>query len=226
MNFRKSYICREFITLIRKFQHIGILLFCLAFISVNAQEFGSNAINAPLEKETIVQNSQGFKPDVRVSLGTSFSTFGPGFNAFGTYIAPEISFPVYKKFSVSVGLGYSSMFYGHQGESMFGSNPSQYGSIYVSGTYQVNEKLTIRGTGYKTFLLNPNNFNEDGNANYYDFSNQGIRLDMDYKVSDEFRIGISFEYREQNYPGFNYHDPGGFNNFGSPFRTPGFGPSF
>ena len=59
---------------------------------INAQEFGSNVKQEG--KVTLQTEQQGFKPDVRVSIGTSFSTFGPGFNAFGTYIAPEISFPV------------------------------------------------------------------------------------------------------------------------------------
>ena len=194
--------------------------------SLYAQEFGSNVKQEG--KVTLQAEQEGFKPDVRVSMGTSFSSFGPGFNSFGTYIAPEISMPVTNKFSIEVGLGYSSMFFSSPGEAMFSQNNSQYGSIYVSGTYQVNEKLTIRGTGYKTFLLNPNNFNETGNANFYDFSNQGVRLDMDYKVSDEFRIGISFEYREQNYPNFYPYNPGGMNGFGdSPFqRNPAFGPGF
>lgn len=194
--------------------------------SLYAQEFGSNVKQEG--KVTLQAEQEGFKPDVRVSMGTSFSSFGPGFNSFGTYIAPEISMPVSNKFSVQVGLGYSSMFFSAPGEAMFSQNNSQYGSIYVSGTYQVNEKLTIRGTGYKTFLLNPNNFNETGNANFYDFSNQGVRLDMDYKVSDEFRIGISFEYREQNYPNFYPYSPNGMDGFGgSPFqRNPAFGPGF
>ena len=83
---------------------------------INAQEFGNNVKQEG--KVTLQTEQQGFKPDVRVSIGTSFSTFGPGFNTFGTYIAPEISFPVYKKFSMQVGLGYSSLFYGYQGENM------------------------------------------------------------------------------------------------------------
>ena len=182
-------------------------------------------------KVTLQTEQQGFKPDVRVSLGTSFSTFGPGFNTFGTYIAPEISFPVYKKFSMQVGLGYSSLFYGYQGENMFSSNPLQYGSLYVSGTYQVNEKLTIRGTGYKTFLLNPTPPGETVNPGTMDFSNQGVILDIDYKISEHFRINASFEYRKQNYPNYYYGYPqnsfGPPNNFNSGFGGfGGFNPGF
>ncbi len=192
-----------------------------------AQEFGSNVKQEG--KVTLQAEQQGFKPDVRVTLGTSFSSFGPGFNSFGTYVAPEISMPITKKFSVEVGIGYSSMFFSTPGEALFSQNNAQYGNIYVSGTYRVNEKLTIRGTGYKTFLLNPEQFNQNSNPAYYDFSNQGVILDLDYKVSDEFRIGVTFEYREQNYPGFYPYNTGGFNNgYGhSPFYgNPAFGTGF
>ena len=205
---------RQFI----KITFILIFLLTAGAANLHAQEFGSNVKQ---EGEVTLQAEQeGFKPDVRITLGTSFSSFGPGFNTFGTYVAPEISMPVSNKFSVQVGLGYSQLFFNTPGETMFSGNNSSYGSIYISGTYQVNEKLTIRGTGYKTFLLNPNNFNETGNTSFYDFSNQGVILDVDYKVSDKFRIGISFEYREQNYPNFYPNSPEMMNGFGSsPFRN-------
>ena len=213
----------------RRFTKISFILLTILIsgtVNLHAQEFGSNVKQEG--KVTLQAEQTGFKPDVRVSLGTSFSSFGPGFNSFGTYIAPEISMPISNKFSVQVGLGYSSMFFSAPGETMFSQNNSQYGSIYVSGTYRVNEKLTIRGTGYKTFLLNPSPSGETANPYGFDFSKQGVILDVDYKVSDKFRIGVSFEYREQNYPDFYPYSPNGMNGFGgSPFqRNPAFGYGF
>lgn len=192
------------------------------------QTFGSN-VKTDSEEQTDIklQEQQGFKPDVKVSLGTSFTSYAPGYNSFGTFIAPEISMPVTKKIELSFGMGYSSMFYSIPGESSFGSSPSSYGSIYVSGTYHVNEKLSIRGTAYKTFLLNPQNFSENTNNNYFDFSSQGAILDLEYRVTDNFRINASFEYREQNYPNY-FGNPQ--NSFGSPnsFNSSfgGFNPGF
>jgi len=205
-------------------KHIGLFVLLLTFISVSAQEFGDNVINAPINKETGKKESpQGFKPDVRVTLGTSFSNFGPGLNTFGTYIAPEISMPVTKKFSVQIGMGYSSLFYGQPGESVFGNTNSQYGSLYVSGTYQVNEKLSVRGTGYKTFLLNPQQ--SENTTGTPDFSNQGVAFDVNYKVSEHFHINASFQYRQQNYPAYYYGYPQ--SGFGSPFNSnPAFGGFF
>ena len=174
-----------------------------------------------------IEKKELFKPNVSVSLGTSFSTFGSGYNAFGTYIAPEISMPVSKKFSVSFGMGYSNMFYNSPVESGFQGNSRSYGNLFVSGTYQVNEKLIIRGTAYKTFMLNPPTTIKTINPQFIDFSNQGVIFDAEYKVSNHFKVGVSIEYREQNYPSFYDFNQNGINNFGgSPFRTPAFGRGF
>jgi len=205
---------------------IGYLIFIFLLFGgmaeLQAQQFGTNVKQEGEVK--LKQENSGFKPDVRVSLGTSFTGFGPGFNTFGTFIAPDISMPVSKKFSLSVGLGYSSYFNSVRGENLFGASPSQYGNVYLSGTYLVNEKLSIRGTAYKTFLLNPAPPGSKLNPHALDFSNQGVILDMNYKVNDHFRINASFEYRQQNYPGFYNNGIGGYGNYqGSPFI---YGPGF
>jgi len=217
-------------------QSIILLLIIIssALIQIDSfgQAFGSNVKQDTESKTEITQNEkQGFKPDVKVSLGTSFTSFAPGYSSFGTYIAPEISMPVSKKVDISFGIGYSSIFNSSLEGGTFGSSPSSYGSIYFSGTYNVNEKLSIRGTGYKTFLLNPTNFSETNNSNYFDFSSQGAILDVEYKVTEHFRINASFHYREQNYPDYYFGNPN--NSFGSPnnFSTGfgglgGFGPGF
>jgi hypothetical protein len=156
-----------------------------------------------------------FKPKVSLSLGTSFSSFGSGYSGFGTYVAPEITMPVSKKFSVSFGIGYSSMFLNVPTTFGYQNGQSSYGSVFVAGTYQVNEKLTIRGTAYKTFLLNPTTGTKDLNAQYFDFSTQGFNVNAEYKVNDKFRIGVSIDYKDQNYPSY-------YPNSNSGFSTPPF----
>ena len=205
-----------------------IILFALTGASgVYAQQFGSNIKEVKSDSTTNTQDEghQGFKPDVQVTMGTSFSSFGPGFNTLGTYIAPEISLPVNNKFSIQVGMGYSSLFFNQPGETTIGNTNSQYGSLYVSGTYLINDKLSIRGTGYKTFLLNPPP--AENTPGTPDFSNQGVAFDVDYKVSDHFHINASFQYRQQNYPQFYYGYPSP--GYGAPMNpvTPfgGFGRS-
>ena len=163
-----------------------------------------------------------FKPSVSVELGTSFSTFGAGYSGFGTYVAPKISMPVSNKFSVSFGMGYSNMFFNTPSEFGSQSNSTSYGSLFVSGTYQVNENLIVRGTAYKTFMLNPSTTDVSLNPQFFDFSNQGVKFDAEYRVNDRFRIGVSVEYREQNCP--TLYPGGNTNMLGSPFQTNSFTP--
>jgi len=176
------------------------------------------------QSDTTVQVDSGkelFKPSVKLSLGTSFLSYGRGYNAFSTFVAPEISMPVSDKFSVSFGMGYSNMFFNSPSEFGAQQNSTSYGNLYVSGTYQVNDKLIIRGSAYKTFLLNTSAEGKSLNSQFFDFSSQGVIFDAEYKVSDKFKIGVSVEYRDANYPTLYQN---GFNSFGaSPFRTPSFG---
>ena len=143
------------------------------------------------------------KPKVSVSLSTSFSTFGYGYSAIGTSIMPQITFPVTNKLSLRTGIGYSTFFMAGNGESMFNSSPSNYGHVFVSGDYLLNEKITLRGTAYKTFNLNSKTPEIEPVGSIYDFSSQGVIMDVEYKVTDNFRINVGFEYRQQNYPMYN-----------------------
>ncbi len=165
------------------------------------------------------------KPRLSASLSTSFTSYGSGINSFGTTFVPEITFPISNKFSISTGIGYSTFFIGNGNESLFQSNQSNYGHVFVSGNYLVNEKIIVRGSVYKTFILNPPHTNTEVTSSYYDFSSQGIIMDVEYKVTDNFRINIGFEYRQQNYPmygpGMNPLAPQ-MNNFSA---FPGFNPS-
>ncbi|NQU34212.1 MAG: hypothetical protein HQ521_13355, partial [Bacteroidetes bacterium] len=147
------------------------------------------------------------KPKVSVSLSTSFSSFGYGYSAIGTSIMPQITFPVTNKFSLRTGIGYSTFFMAGNGESMLNSSPSNYGHVFVSGDYLLNEKITLRGTAYKTFNLNSKTPGIEPVGTLYDFSSQGVIMDVEYKVTDNFRINVGFEYRQQNYP---MYSPNGY----------------
>lgn len=206
-----------------------IILLCLAFLAVSGygQHFGSNVIGSEnnIQTEKIVTTKKPFNPQVSVSLGSSFTSFGPGLNTYGTFIMPEISFPVTQKFSLKAGIGYSTLFFTNSGfeNSAASQTFNQFGSVYVSGIYQVNEKLTIAGTAYKTFPLTQQT--PQANPRAVDFSNEGVILDMNYKVTNNFSINAGFSYQKQN-PYNYYYNPGGYNSFGSPFGNSAFGPSF
>ena len=165
------------------------------------------------------------KPQMSASLTTSFTSFGQGVNSISTSFMPQITFPISNKFSLSTGIGYSTFFIGNGNESLFHSNQSNYGHIFVSGNYFVNEKITLRGTAYKTFMIGSPSPNSETASPFYDFSTQGIIMDVEYKVTDNFRINVGFEYRQQDYPiygpGMDHLSPQ--MNGLAPF--PGFNPS-
>lgn len=145
------------------------------------------------------------KPQVSVSVSSAYTNFGYGNDVFSTTVMPSFSQKISEKFSVTAGIGYTTLFASNEG-SMFNSSPDSYGHIFVSGSYQLTEKITIHGTGYGTFLLNNTTPVVEGNSYTNDFSNKGFIMDMEYKVTDKFRINVGFEYREQNqsmYPGNN-----------------------
>ncbi len=157
------------------------------------------------------------KPEINVSLSSSFSTLGNGYTVFGTTLMPQMSFPVSDKFSVSTGIGYTTLFTG--GGNMFGTTGS-YGHLFVSGDYLVNEKITLRGTAYKTFSLGASSgINDEKKGQLInDFSSQGFIMDVEYKVTDNFRVNVGVEYRKQNYPLFHpgMIPPGQFMGIGNP----------
>ena len=190
---------------------------------VSGEQFESDSVQSisSIPSTSILPLSEVSKPQVSLSLGTSFSTFGSGFSGLGTYVAPTVTMPVNNKFSVSFGIGYSSFHLNTPAESNVQGANNSYGNLFVSGAYQVNENLVIRGTAYKTFLLNTSTPNNSNNPAFYDFSSQGFLFDAEYKVNDKFRIGVSVEYRDVNqspyYPNTN-------NGCGAPVIGPVQGP--
>jgi hypothetical protein len=158
------------------------------------------------------------KPKLNMSLSSSFSSYGNGLTVIGTSVLPQITFPISDKFSLKAGIGYSTLFFGGDNQSMYSSAPTSYGHLFVSGDYIVNEKITLRGTAYKTFSLGSNPMVAGENESVInDFSSQGFIMDIEYKVTENFRVNVGVEYRQQNYP---FYQPGmmqsnQFNGFGN-----------
>ncbi len=174
----------------------------------------------------MTQNTSGFNtPKVSVSVSSSFTSFGYGTNAFSTTVMPSFSQQITEKFNITAGVGYSTLFINNEG-SVFNNTPDSYGHLFVSGSYQLSDKLTLHGTGYGTFLLNNASPVIEGQNYQNNFSNKGVIMDLEYEVTDGFRINVGFEYHEQNqpfYPGnsmfMNNRGMGGAVFGGSPFST-------
>lgn len=192
-----------------------------------SQQVGDDVILSSRPISNAANTNKGFTPQVNVSLGSSFGSFAPGITSFGAYFMPEMSLPVTKRFSVSAGVGYTSLFTGFTNEgSMFSNAPQQYGSVYVKGIYQLNEKVTISAMGYKTFNLQQTPHTEKLNPHALDMSNQGVMIHLNYKVNDKVQINASFSYDKRNYNPYYFNRGMNSSGFYNPAVGSGFGNSY
>lgn len=181
----------------------------------NSEDYVASEFN----EEEIADYIQEKKLKLNFELGSFFGTsFGAG-NYFGTYVAPHISYPVSKKFSLNAGVRITSIFGGSGNESGY-YNPYGYPGgnmtssfVYVEGVYQVNDRLTVSGAAYKEFNLMNSSSTID---NRYDFDSKGFIMGVDYRIGDNVFIHGSIEVSDG--PTYNRMNP-----FSSPSR--GFGSS-
>lgn len=197
---------------------IFLLAVLVSFQQLQAQTFGQNIKSSSAKDKTV------FKPDVRLSLGSAFSTFYPGMSGFSTWVAPEISMPINKKWTVSAGIAYTNFITTGTPEIYgYGNTVQNYGSAYVKGRYQVNDKLAVTGIAYKTFNLSPPKPGDKINPRAIDFSNSGAMISVDYKVSDHFRINAAFSMEKRHYNPFDPYgygySPFGGSSWGGPIRA-------
>ena len=196
---------------------IFVLAALIPFQYMQAQTSGQ-------DMQDFAKSQTAFRPDVRLSLGSSFYSFYPGMNGFSTWVAPEISMPINKKWTFAVGIAYASFLTtGAPKTAGFGNTVQSFGSVYVKGRYQANEKLDITVVGYKTFNLSPQKPEDKVNPRAIDFSNSGAMVSVNYKVSNHFSIDAAFSMEQRHYNAFDlygYGFPGfGGGYYGSPMGT-------
>ncbi len=193
------------------------ILFFVALVSTQVLQAQN------IEQDTETTGKTILKPDIRLSLGSSFSTLYPGMNGFSTWIAPEISMPINKKWTLDAGIAYTNFtLSGIPQISGYGSPVQNYGSVYVKGRYQVNNKLSIIGLAYKTLNLSPHKSKNKVNPRAIDFSNSGAMIDIDYKVNSHFRINAAFSVERYHY---NPYTPYVLPGFGRGYYTAPAGPA-
>lgn len=142
-----------------------------------------------------------------IEAGTVFGTgFGNG-GYFGTYVSPHISYPLQPRINISTGIMISNYFGGNylnpsvEGFNSYPSGNVLHTLIYVGGSYNLNERLTLSGTVYKEFSL-LNNESEISEQNNFDY--KGFIMGIDYKVGKNMYIRGEIEisdspYRRQMY---------------------------
>jgi hypothetical protein len=165
----------------------------------------------PVSNYRLTDYQSTHKPAYSLKMGSQFASGMNGNTVFGTSISPSAIFPVKPKFSIEAGISYQSLFIntGNRESSLSGSNHFSTGSIFVSGLYELNPKVTLRGTAWKQFDLSSPKLNPRA----IDFEAEGINVGIQYQVTEKFRVEASFEYSNGNHAD-PYRTPG-FNSFGS-----------
>lgn len=150
----------------------------------------------------------GLQP-VRFNLqtGASFSSGYGGGSMFNTFVAPSFSQPVGKKLTLSAGAVIGNTTFNNtpmiNGEGQFSpvsGNLTTF-TIFTSGAYQVNDRLTVTGSAYKT--INPA-FNPRMNPESLRMEAQGMSVGVGYRVGENMHIGAEFRMNQGN---GNFYQP-------------------
>lgn len=140
-----------------------------------------------------------FQPRVNYEVGTSAFTNFDGFYGFNTYVAPKMVFQPAKRWIIDGGvfLGRTQMYNMPYPTLMAPSNTMDQTVLtmgaYARGTYLVNDKLYMGGTGYLNYNTVESNLPNDRNNAYNNISGETF---VGYKFSDSFRVEASFRFGE------------------------------
>lgn len=184
-----------------------IILFLLSGATAEAQTTDNSSI--PYQAiDPSLQAGSGLKPmQFNLRTGAMFSSGYGGGGLFNTYVAPSFNQPLGKKFTLSAGAVISNTTFNNvpllNEEGSFSptsGNLTTY-TLYTSGSYQVNDRLTVSGSAYKT--INPA-FNQRLNPENLQMEAQGMSFGIGYKVGENMHIGAEFRMNQGN---SNFYQP-------------------
>ena len=203
---------------------IVILFVSLLFIFVEANAQLSRVDSLPAAAGDINHHSVStlHKLHTGIQAGTEFFTTSGNGSGFSTFLSPTLTYPVSKRFLVSGGIsivntsfnGYRP-FYSFPEEKSWTGNITQ-ATLWFSGQYQLNNRLTLTGTAYKTFTILGE---KPGASSFYKINPQGAYFNVGYRISDNIHIDAGFGYSQGSSDTFGY--PGN-RGFGSSYYNPFF----
>lgn len=183
-----------------------LILFVLHLSTAVAQH---NEDSGSLLQDSDYQLFQN-KPEFGVQLGSSFGTFGSGNSIFSQSVAPHVSWDMNERFSLTAGTILSSYNLGSgapmvlSGNGQMSQSPRKLSStFYAFGTYRLNTNLTISGGAW----TERNNMNmvmqNQMNPQAFNLNSSGMMMGLDYKISENFRVGAEFSISNGGYNPFN-----------------------
>ncbi len=157
-------------------------------------------------KDSLSDNDQHlFQPkkiDYGLNIGSEFismSGFGSGLN---TYVTPHVSYNLNKRLSIGGGFSivqtnyFKARSYFQDEQNSFSNGGFTSATLFVSGQYLVNDRLTIFGSAFKQFPItkdplpyNPFNPVSPSGA-------QGINFNVGYKIGRNMYIQAGFRYSQ------------------------------
>jgi long-subunit fatty acid transport protein len=192
---------------------LGITLLCFTLLA-NGQSLYTGFpgkpgfLTGPSDNSLIKSN---------ISTGMSFGSVG-GIGFMESFVAPSLSFPINKKFSVTAGVSYShtrinGLIREDNGNGVKSSAGLNMMTVHATGNYRVNERLTVGGSVYKT--INPA-FNARLSSEALLYEAQGGSVHIGYQVNDKLHIGAEVRMQQINSNFYNPYDYR-FNGLNSPF---------
>lgn len=156
------------------------------------------------------------------SVGTSYSWMKGYGSGMMFYTAPTYTLSLNERWSLHGGVmasRYQVLGYPAQGEMQM---PDAYNSlaVYVAGSYRMNERLILHGTGIKQLVSAPV-------TPFTPYPVDKLSLGATYKLGENITIGASINVN--NYSGYRMGYPAGgyaapsFGNYGNPFYPSPFG---
>ena len=198
---------------------VKIVLVVLLFSSGNDVLIAQQGSSDVVTMDTVNYSKSGaarFVPDYRFGLSTSFGSFTPGVGLYAASLSAEAGDIVLGRIRISAGMSLGAVFIGNtrNRHSLLFDAPLNYGSLFVKGEYVVNKSITVTALGYKTMNLRPSLTGEEQlNPHALDLSNQGMMINLNYKVNDNFQINATLSYNKGYYnPYFKGINNGNFNN--------------
>jgi hypothetical protein len=204
-----------------KLRNILAILFLMAGLSTQAQMY-----NYGFSSYTSFGNPYGLQNSMtpakfNLQTGAGFSSGFGGGSLFNTYVAPSFNQQLGKKFTLSAGAVINNttfsntMMLNNEGSfSPVSGNLTTF-TIFTSGAYQVNDRLTLTGSAYKT--INPA-FNARLNSDNIRMEAQGMSVGVGYRIGDNMHIGAEIRMEQGNSNFYNLYtnpvSPFGNNRFG------------
>ncbi len=146
------------------------------------------------------------KPEYHVSVGMDFfsaSGYGSGLTQ---YVAPSISYPIGKRFVLSGGLVVANTNYFNARPLFSGDAFQPYSgnytslTVYASGTYFLNDRLTISGAFYKEIPVAGRSVAYAPYGNSTMQGSQGFKVNAQYRLGEHVFIQAGFEMNQGRDP--------------------------